>query len=318
MTYSPTTWQDHITQTTAANMNNIEAGIVAAVPAVRAQPGEDVDVRAWRVEPATAGFAPFELHVTSDENTGGGAGTYNHAAWIGWNSGWHGGSPTTGKPGMFMGFEDNYYDPARSLAVSEWYVQSYGPDGVTRVRLRPFYAQVANGNGEHNAIITHDIGYDGDGQFTLYAGDGVGAGAPSATIVFNITGALADLRVPVYAKDGMLTTNIGGINSSGAAGTLFLRPGSAGHDVVFQTFDGAASNLTISNAGDLTLRAGAAIQNFGAGFKVGGDPAHKIAFYGGTPIVQPSGTPAAATDPATTQTLVNDLRTKLLALGLIG
>lgn len=43
----------------------------------------------------------------------------------------------------------------------------------------------------------------------------------------------------------------------------------------------------------------------------------RVSFFGGTSIVKPTGTPAAATDLATTQTLVNDLRTKLISLGLI-
>lgn len=53
------------------------------------------------------------------------------------------------------------------------------------------------------------------------------------------------------------------------------------------------------------------------GTKFGTATSQKIGFFNATPIVQPSSTLAAATDAATTQTLVNDLRTKLLALGLI-
>ncbi len=41
-----------------------------------------------------------------------------------------------------------------------------------------------------------------------------------------------------------------------------------------------------------------------------------ISFYGVTPIVQAT-IAAAGTDAATTQTLANDLRTKLVALGLV-
>ena len=43
----------------------------------------------------------------------------------------------------------------------------------------------------------------------------------------------------------------------------------------------------------------------------------QVGFYGTTPIVRPTGTPAAATDPATTMALVNSLRASLIALGLI-
>jgi len=42
-----------------------------------------------------------------------------------------------------------------------------------------------------------------------------------------------------------------------------------------------------------------------------------VGFYGTAGVAQQTGTPAAATDPATTMALVNNLRAKLLALGLI-
>jgi hypothetical protein len=43
----------------------------------------------------------------------------------------------------------------------------------------------------------------------------------------------------------------------------------------------------------------------------------KLAFFNASPVVQPTGTPAAATDAATTQALVNSLRSSLIALGLV-
>jgi len=49
---------------------------------------------------------------------------------------------------------------------------------------------------------------------------------------------------------------------------------------------------------------------------VGLKAADKIGFYGIAPVVQAS-IAAAGTDAATTQTLANDLRTKLIALGLV-
>lgn len=53
------------------------------------------------------------------------------------------------------------------------------------------------------------------------------------------------------------------------------------------------------------------------GTKVGTATTQKIGFYNATPIVQPSGIGAAATDAATTQTLANNLRTALINLGLV-
>ncbi|CAG2144403.1 hypothetical protein LMG31506_02998 [Cupriavidus yeoncheonensis] len=53
------------------------------------------------------------------------------------------------------------------------------------------------------------------------------------------------------------------------------------------------------------------------GTKLGNAANELWGFYGATPIVRPTGTPAAATDAATTQSLVNSLRASLIALGLV-
>lgn len=52
------------------------------------------------------------------------------------------------------------------------------------------------------------------------------------------------------------------------------------------------------------------------GTTLGQSATDKISFYGVTAVVQAT-IAAAGTDAATTQTLANDLRTKLSALGLI-
>jgi hypothetical protein len=54
-----------------------------------------------------------------------------------------------------------------------------------------------------------------------------------------------------------------------------------------------------------------------SGLKIGTAATQKLGFYGATPVVRPTGTPAAASDPATTMALVNSLRASLIALGLI-
>lgn len=43
----------------------------------------------------------------------------------------------------------------------------------------------------------------------------------------------------------------------------------------------------------------------------------RLGFYGATPVVKPTGTPPASTDLATAIALANDLRSKLVAIGLI-
>lgn len=44
---------------------------------------------------------------------------------------------------------------------------------------------------------------------------------------------------------------------------------------------------------------------------------NQLSFFSATPVAQPTGTPAAATDATTTQALVNSIRASLIALGLI-
>jgi len=53
------------------------------------------------------------------------------------------------------------------------------------------------------------------------------------------------------------------------------------------------------------------------GSQIGSSGTQKLAFYGATPVIRPTGTPAVATDLATALTLLNDVRAKLITLGLI-
>ena len=53
------------------------------------------------------------------------------------------------------------------------------------------------------------------------------------------------------------------------------------------------------------------------GTRIGTATNQKLGFYNATPVVRPSATPANATDLATALTLVNDLKSKLITLGLI-
>ena len=53
------------------------------------------------------------------------------------------------------------------------------------------------------------------------------------------------------------------------------------------------------------------------GTKIGTATNQKLGFFNATPVVQPSATPVDATDLATALTLVNDLKSKLVTLGLI-
>lgn len=74
------------------------------------------------------------------------------------------------------------------------------------------------------------------------------------------------------------------------------------------TLDGA---LRLGDGSDIVLGAG-------RGSKIGTATTQKIGFFNAAPVARPEATPPEATDLATALTLVNDLRAKLLRLGLIG
>lgn len=80
----------------------------------------------------------------------------------------------------------------------------------------------------------------------------------------------------------------------------------------------SAVNLAISDAGNITYRDGGNLV-FGSttGTKIGTATTQKLGFWNATPVVRPSGTPAASTDLATVIALANSLRTNLLAIGLV-
>jgi hypothetical protein len=89
--------------------------------------------------------------------------------------------------------------------------------------------------------------------------------------------------------------------SGGNSGPLIGTEASFGTMVVDHSYAGASK---------LSLRvAGAEALAIGSGAKLG--------FFGHAPVVRPSNTAAAATDLATAMALVNDLRAKLLALGIV-
>ena len=105
--------------------------------------------------------------------------------------------------------------------------------------------------------------------------------------------------LPILMATGSNATQLNG------TGTLSLALGGA--SVVLIT----ANTVTLTD--NTTLATGTT-----TGTKIAGAATQKIGFYGATPVVRPTAPPAAAVDPATTMALVNDLRAKLIALGLIG
>jgi hypothetical protein len=143
--------------------------------------------------------------------------------------------------------------------------------------------------------------------------------ATVSTVFFNGTSAASyDIgAVGTSGASANLTGDGSGYNRVNFQGTNAYVDGQNGQINVhgqLNAFNGAyvggGAPLTLEN--DTHLQLGT-----GNGTKVGTATTQKLGFYNATPIVQPSGTPVAATDLATALTLVNNLRTKLLALGIV-
>jgi hypothetical protein len=159
------------------------------------------------------------------------------------------------------------------------------------------------------------------------------AAAGSATPL-NLEGGTLTAGSAVLSSSLSLANNTGyNIKDSGgvARGVAFLSAGNSmtigstalgnviyqGNSIVLAPGTTPVSALTVATSGLFVADAIPIWLGSSTGNKIGTATTQKLAFWNATPIVQPSGTPAAATDLATALTLVNDLRTKLLALGLV-
>lgn len=103
----------------------------------------------------------------------------------------------------------------------------------------------------------------------------------------------------------------------------------AGSGLAIRRYDDAGALLSEvlfinRSSGTVVLKSALSIEDgkniiLGAatGTRIGTNAAQKLSFYGLPPVVQPSNTPADATDLATALTLVNNLKAKLMTLGLI-
>jgi hypothetical protein len=150
----------------------------------------------------------------------------------------------------------------------------------------------------------------------------------------SVTGSLA---VSSFVAVGTNPAQSGAVRLANNSKVTWRNPaGTADHDGIYLGADGimrvaavtgTALNLFVTGAANSVVAIGAGsvtltdamnlIVGSTTGTKVGTSATQKLGFYGATPVVRPTGTPAAATDPATTMALVNSLRASLIALGLI-
>jgi hypothetical protein len=172
------------------------------VPQALAQTAETTALPIFTITPKTAGFATFQVHQNSFANSGAGAGTYNHTVHIGWNASRHSAGPGTvaGKPSIYMGFEDNYFDYAGDLRFGEeWYVGYASPDGVSVpvTALRSFYTRIfSDTNVAKGAQTFMEIGTDGTGSWQVRTADASLGGGP----LLYMNGVGAKFSVPLTVE----------------------------------------------------------------------------------------------------------------------
>ena len=278
------------------------------VPQVNQQPAETDDVVLFRIKPFTTGWGDFKVLASSYPNTDG---SYNHAAWIGWNQNRNHGSEIAGKPALTIGFEDHFYDPAAGGGDGnhgpEFYVEHALPDGSASL-FRPFYARGSNETGHNRWNIQFDMGTDGNGVFSVFAGKG-------NPVIFQVSPTGAQ-----FTKN-LLITGSGGMTVAPASGQALFTINGANPTVLYEN-SGTASwflqSLGVNNFSfvDRSSRthlaltygatAAAALSAFGSSVRVDGN----VGFYGKTPVAQQ----LLATGAAHT---VDDVITALQALGLV-
>jgi hypothetical protein len=143
-----------------------------------------------------------------------------------------------------------------------------------------------------------------------------------ALSISNATGAVASASLAVtdsgaHTKGANATVQLGLTSASATIACLQVANAGSG-DLIrdagnkFRVLGSGALNLSGVGAAWNTIPAASITKSLKHGASA------TLGFYGTTPIVKPTGTPAAATDLATALTLINDLRAKLLALGVVG
>jgi hypothetical protein len=175
-----------------------------------------------------------------------------------------------------------------------------------------------------NLTGTASININGTvGATTAYAGLFTSIGA-SGAITLN-TATVADKSI-LYKVNGLNRWNFYTNNSaeSGAnAGSNFILARYADNGAYIGSalsVNRATGGVTIGDLSVGAITIGDAkniVLSTTTGTKLGTAANQKLAFYNATPIVQPSGTSANATDLDTAITLVNNLKAKLVSLGLI-
>lgn len=161
------------------------------------QPTPRTPIQVFRVD-TTPAAAPFQVIVNGFPNSDVGAST-NHAIHIGFNAGRHAQADyLAGTNSVYIGLEDNYYDPADGTTGPEFYTGYITPDGTTVpiATLRPFYWRILSNDNTANksVVINLDMGSGSNGHFSVFKG--ISTGRP----VFSLTATAGSVTVPLTVE----------------------------------------------------------------------------------------------------------------------
>jgi hypothetical protein len=301
-----------------------------------AQAAELSNTPVFEVQPSSGGAPAFQVQMQSFANPGDGAGTFNRGVWFGFNAGrFAGGDWTEGAPGIYMGFEQNYFDAGGDEGFGvEWYVGYLTPDGSTigPAELRPFYCRVQDSDVDSavkNVLVSVDVGQGSSGSFSIM-GD-----VNTQTQLFVVHKTLGIFnRLPAYfTADNADAGGAGSVQIAPADGYAqldIIAPGvgvAGGYSIVaFKdtltyrwTVQGTTGSFEIKDTTNgrvqLQLIPGASVN--GSAFIVSAATRFDGAVgFNGAAAAGKQTLGAAATDAATTQTLANNLRNALITLGL--
>lgn len=283
------------------------------------QSAEGTATTLFTAVPKTAGVAPFQVIMNSFSNLGG-TDPYSHMMMFGFNAACYtGGTVTANRPAVYMGFEDNYWDPADSTTGAEWYTGYVTPDGtsIAAAILRPFYWRVLNGFNNDplkNVRVWADIGAGDTGSFSVYRGQAV-----NTTPLFEVgkTNIIARTQFSISAG-----TAVQLIQSTTGTATLFLDAKTTGF-ITFKINSAEAGGIIVSSANQfyfvdkagtptLVMVYGATVAASLADLRMSLKVSGNVGFYGTTPAAKPTVSGAKGSNAA-----LGSLLTALSSLGLI-
>jgi hypothetical protein len=222
---------------------------------------------------------------------------------------------TTGTANTSVGVHAGYETTTAGYNTSiGMYAGRYNQTGTNNVIMGYQAAQGVTGNSYTNNTI---IGAQSLFKVTTGGSNATLGGAAGYWITTGDYNILLGNRAGMYSTTQSNELFINSIDRTDRAGDI------AG-SIIYGVQNATAASQTLTLNAAVTILAGLTMTDATdlvvgttTGTKIGTATTQKIGFYNATPVVQPSSTPADATDLATALTLINDLKAKLVTLGLI-